>query len=229
MAEHPEVKRKLEGLAAALAGKDGFHAGLANNNNAVELEYGQMLYGAVLDKKPEFVVEFGTGPGYSATWLLLGLEHNEKGHLWTIDPAVPQPPVWETVGCPTGRLTYMDALTAEAEGLPGRIDILFHDASHSFEVVKRDLEMFMPRVPPGGVVLVHDVNYSRKMGDALSEWFDSMPDSWSYQEFSMGCGMGVAKRLANPNAPVIGEPALPAPAKAAKISKPKSRRKKSGR
>lgn len=190
------IIQRLEFLASGMPYKDGFHLGMRDNKNAIELEFGQMLLGAVLDRKPETIVELGTGPGYATAWMLAALERNGKGHLWSLDPAMPQPPVWEQVGCPVERLTYLNELTHEAlDKLPPEIDILFHDASHNFDEVHSDIESLGPRIPVGGLILVHDVNYSRSMGDQLINYFDARPDEWSYQEISSGCGMGIAKRL----------------------------------
>lgn len=221
MPDFPEPRKKLEALASPLPWKDGFHLGMRDNPNAVELEIGQMLYWAVLERKPEHVVELGTGPGYSTCWILLGLEHNEHGKLWTVDVSSPERPVWQEIGLPTGRLVVIanspidytiKELPQFGPALPERIDFLFHDASHCFDEIQRDLLSLMPRIPAGGHILIHDVNYRRKMGDELDTWFDSMPEDWSYQEMSSSCGIGIARRLKSP------EP----------IPKPKKRRIKSG-
>ncbi len=199
--EYPDVKRKLEALAAPFPYRDGFHLGMRDNQNAVELEVGQMLYGAMCDRRPTSVVELGTAAGYSATWMLLGLERNEHGHLWTLDPTVPQPAVWDRVGCPVGRLTYIEAISQDVEALaklPPQIDFLFHDASHDFNSILKDVEMLIPRIPVGGLIAIHDVNFHRAMGDRVLEYFDSRPDDWKYAEMSMSCGLGVAERLRVP-------------------------------
>jgi len=194
-----QVRKKLESLASTLSGRDGFHAGLSSNHNAVELEFGQALYGAIIHNKSVSVVELGTGAGYSTTWMLLALEKNENGYLWSLDPSVPQPPVWETVGCPTGRLIYINEVLEDGyDQLPKRIDLLFHDASHDFATIIKDLELLIPRISKDGHIVVHDVNYNRRMGDALQEWFEQKSDEWTYQEISSGCGIGIAKRIAVP-------------------------------
>ena len=196
MPDYQEQLKNLQAMASVLPGRHGFHNGMRDNQNAVELEYGQMLYGAIQDRRPTHVVELGTAAGYSASWILLGLEKNESGHLWTVDVSIPQPPVWEQIGLPTERLTFMNEMVQDAiEQLPKTIDILFHDASHDFNDIKKDFEALQSRIPKGGIFMVHDVNFRREMGDLVAKMFDEMPDVWNYQEISMGCGMGIAKRL----------------------------------
>lgn len=194
---------RLSQLSEPLPYKDGFHLGLKNNRTAIELEYAQMLYGAILDKKPSSVVEIGTASGYSASWILAGMIQNDRGHLFTVDPAVPQPPIWEQVDIPTERLTFINGLIREVlDQLPPEINILFHDAGHSSDEVLGDIDLLLPRIPVGGVVLIHDVRHHAAMGSAVAAWFDSHPDMWTYQEISSASGMGIAIRTRKP-APVI--------------------------
>lgn len=197
------VKQALERLAGAPKPGGGFRPGLHSNNSVIEMEYGRMLYGAVQVEKPETIVELGTGQGYATAWLLLGLEKNQSGQLWTVDLVAADVPVWRMVDLPEGRLKVLgNTPIGEAGGqLPERIDLLFHDAGHGFEEVRTDLERLLPRIPLNGCIIVHDVNYNRNMGDALAQWFDSMAEEWSYQEASMGCGMGIARRISVPPPP----------------------------
>lgn len=211
-----QIQKQLEALSAPLPGKDGFRLGLAGNPASLEMEYGMMLYGAVRDKRPGVVVELGTGAGYSTTWMLLAMEKNQVGRLWTVDVLHPVPAVWDEVGCPTARMMRVTGMVQDWTNLPDKIDMLFHDASHNPGEVIQDIERFTPLIPAGGVFMCHDIAHIPPLGDALAEWFDGRPDDWRYEANYAGCGMGIATRRYNPQASFIPQ------------AKPKARRKKRG-
>lgn len=192
-----EIQFKLRQLASPAPWRDGLHLGMRDNTNAVEMELAMALFGGIQESRPMNVVELGTGPGYSACWLILGLEKIGQGHLWTVDLVPADEPLWRKYGLPEDRVTYLANETCEsaAPQLPDRIDFLFHDAGHRIENVMADLELFLPRLPVGGVVAIHDVNYARGMGDMVRDWFDVRQDEFKYEEINLGCGLGIARRL----------------------------------
>lgn len=198
MADLDSLQKKLESLAGN-AGPKGWRPGMSGNPNACELEVGQALMGAILKEKPRNVVEIGTGRGYSTCWLLLGALKNNAidvpTKIWTIDINVIESPLWFELGIPHEPLVYLQNETIETAFLPKRINLLFHDASHNPEEVIKDLNALLPRIEIGGYIAIHDVVYSRQMGDKVAELFDSMPDQFTYQEISAGCGLGIAKRI----------------------------------
>lgn len=44
------------------------------------------------------------------------------------------------------------------------IDLLFHDADHTFAKVTLDLEAWRPHVKPGGLIVLHDYDDTRHVG-----------------------------------------------------------------
>lgn len=185
--------------------------GVAGDPQCVELEVGQALFGAILQNHPRQIVEVGTGRGYSTCWLLLAAIKNQaEGHpatVHTLDIAHNDTHLWDEILLPTDNLVYLQNETLETALLPKTIDFLFHDASHNANEVISDLKLLLERIPVGGYIAIHDVNYSRQMGDAVVEFFDSMPDQFDYQEVSQGCGLGIAHRKAlAPQAPVAPAP-----------------------
>lgn len=44
------------------------------------------------------------------------------------------------------------------------IDLLFHDADHTYDKVKLDLEAWIPHVKPGGLIVLHDYEDGRHPG-----------------------------------------------------------------
>jgi predicted O-methyltransferase YrrM len=56
-----------------------------------------------------------------------------------------------------GRVRHVRRRSQEAlEDIPGRVDMLFVDGSHRYRPARDDLRRWGERVPPGGVLLVHD-------------------------------------------------------------------------
>jgi hypothetical protein len=48
--------------------------------------------------------------------------------------------------------------SAEAAArIPGPVELLFIDGDHSYEGVRRDAELWLPRLMDGGIVMFHDV------------------------------------------------------------------------
>lgn len=167
-----------------------------------------MLYGAVRDKRPQNILELGTGPGYSTVWLLLACEENQQGHVWSVDLQPPQPPVWEMVACPTTRLTLIDHHANDKrilQQLPKQFELVFHDANHQPAMVLSEFELYAPFVPVGGHMVVHDILYVPKLGEAVLEYFEREPGVWDYQAITMGCGVGIARRLEAPPKKKLGD------------------------
>lgn len=104
------------------------------------------------------VVELGTRTGNSTAALLYGLQVRQGGHLYSIDPEVPDvPDEWYH----NGQWHYMRGLSFDCvpdiSDVPVHgIDVLFVDSSHTYDDTLRELELFMPLVKPGGVALFHD-------------------------------------------------------------------------
>lgn len=98
------------------------------------------------------VVELGVRDGNSTQALLQGVNRT-GGHLWSVDRvdcgAVSDDPRWSFV---RGRDT--DPLLVST--LPADADVVFIDTDHAYAHTLTELEMWVPRVRPGGVVLLHD-------------------------------------------------------------------------
>ena len=72
------------------------------------------------------------------------------------------------------------SMTSEeaAEKVPGPIAFLHIDANHTYDFVKKDIELWTPKVMPGGIVAFHD--YGRHRADiqvkqAVDEWQEREP------------------------------------------------------
>jgi hypothetical protein len=85
------------------------------------------------------------------------------------------------------RGTFDDAL---ARFTPESIDLLHLDGLHTEAAVRHDLEAWLPKIRPGGILLVHDVNAQRREFGVGQVWNELRQRGRSYT-FTMGTGLGV--------------------------------------
>jgi predicted O-methyltransferase YrrM len=113
------------------------------------------LYDVVLHYPNAVVQELGTRTGNSTCSLLLAAEQVD-GHVWSVDIEYPIVPPWWVN---TGRWTVtvgddLDPVVFDAQ--PAEVDVLFIDTSHTYDQTAAELRLYVPRVRPGGTVLLHD-------------------------------------------------------------------------
>lgn len=152
------------------------------------------------------IVEIGSHTGRSTLWLAVGAR---GAHVTAIDPW-PEPgytAMYDTCGnddpfeFKTGQAVFerfSDNVTAEgawdritalrmtsldaAEAWVNPIGLLFLDAMHGYEDVKRDCEAWLPKVTRGGVIALHDwfddpaYTHESQVADALHDAWD--PKEW---------------------------------------------------
>ena len=125
------------------------------------------------------VVEIGSYLGASTCFLAAGVRLR-GGKVYAVD-------TWTNIAMSEGpRDTYQDFLqnTAPlrrwivplrglskevAQRFNGKIDLMFVDGDHSYEAVRADLEMWLPKVKDGGVVVFHDYNWAEGVQRAVRE------------------------------------------------------------
>ncbi len=105
------------------------------------------------------VIELGVRSGNStAAFLAAVTEHS--GHVWSND--IHPPPVpW--LGHEQWTFIKGDDLLV-ADQMPNNVDVLFIDTSHHFQQTAAELELYVPKVKPGGVVLLHDTELEHPEG-----------------------------------------------------------------
>lgn len=168
----------------SLAGKDRL---------SIEEEYGRYLMDLVIEMKPKTLIEIGTGSGYSTAWLLMGVNANNRGTVYTFDSTIRKPYAWKTSSVPDDRLRkFNTAFSFSKDILPKKIDFVFHDAGHFFEHVKEDLDLVIPKMSANGVIAIHDIIYSYDMGEKVKKMFEDL--GWHYIEKREGCGLGIARK-----------------------------------
>jgi len=102
------------------------------------------------------ILELGVRSANSTAALLLGAA-KAGGFLVSVDIVCPTFPQW---WCELGfwELLIGDDMSAEILArTPQAIDLLFIDTSHAYEHTLAELRTYVPRVRPGGIVLLHDV------------------------------------------------------------------------
>lgn len=113
------------------------------------------LHDTVLNYPKAVVLELGTRWGTSTSAFLAAAERVD-GHVWSVDIADPVVPGW---WAETGRWTVTvgdDLNPAVAAAQPAEVDVLFIDTSHTYDQTLAELRLYVPRVRPGGTVLMHD-------------------------------------------------------------------------
>lgn len=143
----------------------------------------QRLRDEVVRTNAQQVIELGVRSGVSTVALLTGLDET-GGSLWScdvgnirVDDYVRKHPRWTFV--PGDDCS--DEVVAQA---PPSCDVLFIDTSHTRPHTKRELDLYAPKVKPGGVIICHDTcdggvivplwRFYRKHGRA----FDDVPHSY---------------------------------------------------
>lgn len=133
-----------------------------------------LLYGLIRSLKPSVCVELGSARGKSTCFIGMALEENRKGKLYAIDPH--EPTAWndsdsvETYelllqNLKRLRLQNRVQIVRERSEVAGPdwnvpIDVLFIDADHSYDAVKRDFAIYAPHVQSFGVTIFHDTLWS---------------------------------------------------------------------
>jgi Methyltransferase domain len=123
---------------------------------------------ATVHGRPEVVVETGVAHGVSSRVVLEALRLNGLGHLWSIDLpnpldirqhadigiAVPEDCRGSWTLLEGSSRQRLPALVAEL----GHVDLFIHDSLHTAKNTLFEMEQVASALPPGGVMLVDDVN-----------------------------------------------------------------------
>jgi hypothetical protein len=156
---------------------------------------GVRLYAVLRETRPDLVVETGVCNGVSTAFLLLALQRNEAGKLWSIDlpefaeTAYEPGTFWEGKGgavIPQGkepgwmipddlRSRWELAIGRSQELLPsllerlGTIDFFMHDSEHSYECMSFEFRHAYDALAPGGVLAADDVHANDAFADFAAE------------------------------------------------------------
>jgi predicted O-methyltransferase YrrM len=152
---------------------------------------------------PKYVLEIGTCNG--GTLLLLSQVAREDARIISVDLPLGLYgggyPAWK---CPfyqsfarKGQTIHL--IRADSHVLNTRekvvsilqnqqLDLLFIDADHSYEGVKRDFEMYFPLVREGGAVILHDIApHSPGSNCGVDQYWNEVKAKYEHIEFIEDC------------------------------------------
>ena len=135
------------------------------------------------------IIELGVRGGNSASAFLAGLERS-GGQLWSVDIEGPQVPDWWNF--PFWHFLRADDTAPEAVAFcPDGADVLFIDTSHYYPYTLQELRLYVPKVRPGGIVLLHDTDRAEwpDVGRSLDEFCGETGLSWYSHDFHHGLGV----------------------------------------
>lgn len=80
----------------------------------------------------------------------------------------------------------------EANGLfaDGSVDIVHVDGLHTYEAVRHDCELWMPKLAPGGLLLIHDTEV-RIWDFGVWKWWEELSARFPSFSFPHSAGLGV--------------------------------------
>lgn len=146
-------------------------AGLARaaTERALPGPWGRFLFTLARGLAPSSCVELGTGVGISTAYLAAGLELNGSGGLLSIERSAERSAAargllaglsLERAQVREGRFEQLlDGVLAEA----GPVDLAFIDSMKTEAHVRWCVEKLAERMAPGGVLLLDDIHWSRRM------------------------------------------------------------------
>lgn len=147
--------------------------------------YGRFCYALARGTGARRILEVGSSSGgTTAGWARALAESAAEGaavHLVCVDDDSYEPGVYpaitarnvERVGLAPDRVRFESGDSASRlRGIraeyPAYFDIYLVDAGHSYEAASSDLGNGLPAVRPGGLIVVHDVDRSRRMPEATA-------------------------------------------------------------
>jgi predicted O-methyltransferase YrrM len=208
-----------------------YDATLANDSiGEINVPAMSMIQGLVMGSAVTRIVQLGHYYGYSA--LLIGFMLRAMGSGGTllsidIDPKatdftqrwVDRARLGSQVRLHLGDSAAPESLDVAVAALGGMPQLILLDSSHQYEHTLRELDLWVPRMEPGTIMLLHDVSVFAKTFDtagaggvqkALDDWLPQHPEAAFLSlnrevipesdaadlVYKDGCGLGILQRRA---------------------------------
>lgn len=135
------------------------------------------LYGITLGSKAKTIIELGVRNGDTTLPLTLAAKEN-GGHVYSVDI---NDTSYSLPNELKGNQTFIksDAITF-LEKWDGDIDLIYIDDWHSYEHVKKELEILDSKVSPSTVILLHDLMYGETCPFYHSDLTDNAGLQWNH-------------------------------------------------
>lgn len=195
-----------EGLSSVNHGAIPVHdnPGTPRGNKGIHWETGIIISSFVEAKKPKQIVELGTFRGYSTCWIMAGIYPDAITKIDTYDvwPEGQYGEMWyDRYQFPKENLTFHEVsggIWKHLKQVPAEIDFLYHDTAHEAAPTKKEMDILLPRIPIGGMVLIDDVlhpNYLPMRYYLHNLFTVHLKDFWRWNVMQIGCGLGIAERM----------------------------------
>ena len=139
----------------------------------LQKDEGPLLYSLAKNVKKGCIVEVGSWKGKSTVWISWAIKDTKKNiPFYAIDPhtgseehQIGKKKVWTfdefKTNIKNGKVTRVVkplVMTSEeaVENVKGPVAFVFIDGDHSYEAVKKDFEIWYPKVMMGGTMAFHD-------------------------------------------------------------------------
>lgn len=161
-------------LARQLIERYGGGAGHNLNEKKGELGYGLIHYALISNLRPKRVLCIGSEKGFIPAICALACKDNQKGHVDFVDAGYDQSDknhwggtgFWKKIK-PKKHFAYgnlSDWITTRvmtsqqfSRGNKRRWQYIYIDGDHSYRGVKKDYQLFWPKLDKGGMMVFHDV------------------------------------------------------------------------
>ena len=126
----------------------------------------KILYSLVREFKPRTCVEFGTSFGGGTAVVLAALRKNRLPYWYIASELrddIRQQTVANVYAKNLATPQFMTAIEENLDYVPEEIDFLYVDGDHDLANCQWYLENLLPRVKPGGLVVIHDWSVTKDL------------------------------------------------------------------
>lgn len=87
----------------------------------------------------------------------------------------------QRIVCVEGSSQSLDTYARVRDVIGGTLDVLLIDGDHSYDGVRRDFELYVPLVRPGGLVILHDIvqDHGQRFGQPTTSSTGGVPRFWN--------------------------------------------------